>query len=89
MFPQTSRSAIWKSSGSPSSIPTKSGGSGATLDIASPSSSAGTATRNPAKGPATPISNSAALVVNRLPDTDERRPPCRSSGNGIGQEVGQ
>ena len=41
-------------------------------DRLTPTNSTGTATRNPAIGPAMPMSNSCALVGNRLPDADER-----------------
>ncbi len=85
MSPHTTHSANLNSSGSPSSAPLNTGGSGATFDIASPTSSAGIATRNPANGPATPMSNSAGFVVigclMRM-----NAPAVPVSGNGMGRK---
>ena len=57
-----SQAASWNRSGSPSDIPIKLSGRGTTRDSLSPKKRAGTATMNPAMGPAAPMSNNIRLV---------------------------
>jgi hypothetical protein len=85
--PHSKLDAALKSSGSPSDSPTKSDGIFTTRDIDKPITSAGTATTNPAIGPAMPMSNSMCLVgiASRI---RMNAPSVPVSGRGAGRKNG-